>query len=337
MGAKYEQQQNALGSSGAGQIHRAAFRSPVSGMKTQWFLFLMGVSLSLAGCCSVATTSVPELSPGRLLAVGGHNLFVRQSGVGPDVVLLHGLGDSSIGWQFIEPELVQAGYRVTVWDALGAGRSDKPPSGDYSIQAHVRRLNETLDELGVHQAVFVGHSLGGSVALRLAQQNPEKVRALCLIDPAAYRAGAMGGRWFWTTPLLADAVLGLMPASAITDFGLKQNFHNHAAISKELECMYLREAERDGAVAALISQERQLVPSNPEEWEQAHRSIRKPTLIVWGGEDKLVPLAQGTRLAGDIYGSTFVVLADVGHSPHLEAPQMVLPLVLPFLKKVSPE
>jgi len=147
----------------------------------------------------------------------------------------------------------------------------------------------------------------------------------------------MGGRWFWTTPLLADAVLGFMPASALTDFGLKQNFHNPAAISKEVECMYLREARRDGAVAALIAQERQLVPANPEEWEQGHRTIQKPTLIVWGGEDKLVPLAQGTRLAGDIHNSTLVVLAGVGHSPHLEAPQMVLHLVLPFLKKVSPE
>jgi pimeloyl-ACP methyl ester carboxylesterase len=272
-----------------------------------------------------------------VLAVEGHNLFVRQSGTGPDVVLLHGLGDSSIGWQFIEPDLIRAGYRVTVWDALGAGRSDKPPSGNYSIEAHVRRLNETLDALGVRQAVFVGHSLGGSVALRLAEQNPERVRALCLIDPAAYREGAMGGRWFWTTPLLADAVLGVMSASTLTDFGLKQNFHNQALISKELESMYLREAKRDGAVAALIAQERQLVPSNPEEWEQGHRTIRKPTLILWGGEDKLVPLAQGTRLAGDIQGSTLVVLADVGHSPHLEAPEMVLRLVLPFLKEVSPK
>ena len=101
--------------------------------------------------------------------------------------------------------------------------------------------------------------------------------------------------------------------------------------------MYLREARRDGAVATLIAQERQLVPSNPEEWEQGHRTIQQPTLIVWGGEDKLVPLAQGARLAGDIHNATLVVLAGVGHSPHLEAPQMVLHSVLPFLKKVTSE
>jgi len=304
-------------------------------MKAACFSLLAGALLPLAGCRSVERTSIPELPPGRVLAVEGHNLFVRQKGAGPNVVLLHGLGDSSIGWQFIEPALIQAGYRVTVWDALGAGRSDKPRDGDYSIQAHVRRLEEVLGALGIKQAVIVGHSLGGSVALRFVEQHPEKVQALCLIDPAAYRAGAMGGRWFWTTPLLAGAVLGLLPASALTRLGLNQNFHNHAAISKELACMYLREARRDGAIAALIAQERQLVPRNPEEWEQAHGTIQKRSLILWGREDKLVPVAQGTRLAGDIHNSTLVVFPGVGHSPHLEVPQLVLGQLLPFLKQVA--
>jgi len=299
------------------------------------FSFLLLSLLSLAGCCSVKLTSVPELPGGRVMKVGGHDLFLRQPGVGQDVVMLHGLGESSVGWQFIEPSLIQAGYRVTVWDSLGAGRSEKPASGDYSIQGHVKRLEEMLDALGIREAVFVGHSLGGSEALLLAERNPGRVRALCLIDPAAYRAGAMGGRWFWTTPLLAETVLGLVPSRTITRFALKQNFHNQAAISNELESMYLCEARRDGAIPALIAQERQLVPQNPQEWEQAHRTIRKRTLILWGKEDKLIPVAQGRRLANDIAGSSLVVFPGVGHSPHLEAPQLVLDRVLPFLKQAA--
>ena len=297
--------------------------------------FLAGALLSQVGCCSVESTKVPELPRGRVLEVGGHALFLRQTGAGPNVVLLHGLGDSSIGWQFVEPGLIQAGYRVTVWDALGAGRSAKPASGNYSIQAHVERLEEMLDALGIRKAVFVGHSLGGSEALLFAERNPNRVGALCLIDPAAYRAGAMGGRWFWSTPLLADLVLGLLPSRTITRLGLRQNFHHHQAISNELRGMYLREARREGAIRALIAQERQIVPRDPEKWEQAHRTIRKPTLILWGGEDKLVPPAQGKRLAEDIDGSSLVVFPGVGHSPHLEAPQLVLGRVLPFLKEIS--
>jgi hypothetical protein len=79
-----------------------------------WFAFFASALLSLMGCRSVESTSVPELPCGRVMTVGGYELFLRQTGSGPDVVLLHGLGDSSLGWQFIEPDLVRAGYRVTV-------------------------------------------------------------------------------------------------------------------------------------------------------------------------------------------------------------------------------
>jgi pimeloyl-ACP methyl ester carboxylesterase len=258
---------------------------------------------------------------------------VRQAGSGPVVVLLHGLGDSSIGWRFVEPRLIEAGYRAVVWDALGAGRSDKPADGDYSIQAHGARLAKVLDALGTRDAVVVGHSLGGSVALVFARTNRERVRALCLIDPAAYRAGAMGGRWFWNTPLLAEAVLGILPSRTIARFGLKQNFHDHNRISKKAEAMYVREARRDGAVRALIAQERQLVPDDPEKWERGHRAIRQPTLILWGKEDKLIPAAQGERLRKDIKDSRLTVLPGVGHSPHLEAPGLVVQHLLAFLEE----
>jgi pimeloyl-ACP methyl ester carboxylesterase len=297
--------------------------------------FMAGALLFLAGCCSVKETKAPELPPGRAFSVGGHDLFLRQVGTGPTVLLLHGLGDSSLGWQFIEPRLVQAGYHVLVWDALGAGRSEKPARADYTILAHVKRLEQTLDALGICQLVCIGHSLGGSEALLFTERNPDKVKALCLLDPAAYRAGAMGGRWFWITPLLAEAVLGILPSRTITMFGLERNFHNHSEISDELYSEYLREAERPGAVHALIAQERQLVPKDAEKWEQAHRTIRKPTLILWGEDDELVPLAQGKQLAKDIAHSSLVVFPGVGHSPHLEAPQLVVDRVLAFLKEVE--
>ena len=306
-------------------------------MKTLRLRFLASALLSLMGCRSVESTNDPELPRGRVMTVGGYRLFLRQTGTGPDVVLLHGLGDSSLGWQFIEPDLVRAGYRVTVWDGLGAGRSEKPAHADYSVLAHVKRMEEALDALRIREAVIVGHSLGGSEALLFAERNPGRVRALCLIDPAAYRAGAMRGRWFWTTPLLAETVLGLLPAKNITRYGLEQNFYDQEAISNELERRYLREVRRDGAIRFLIAQERQIVPRDPQKWEDAHRTIRKRTLILWGSEDKLVPVTQGERLVKDIDGARLVVFPGVGHSPQLEAPQSVLYHMLPFLEKVGLE
>lgn len=283
------------------------------------------------GCAATDLSDLPDLPAGQALRVEGESLFVRQSGSGPDIVLLHGLGDSSLGWQYIEGPLVEAGYRVTVWDALGAGRSAKPRAGDYSIAAHVRRLEAVLDRLGIERATVVGHSLGGSLALVFAHAHPERTAALCLVDPAAYREGALGGRWFWEVPLLAEIVLGVLSTEMLVDFGMKQNYANAARIPELLRKLYIREARREAMISALIHQERQLVPADPEAWEAGHRTIRAPTLILWGANDALVPVAQGPRLARDIPGAELVVLPDLAHSPQLEDPSAVLDHLLPFL------
>ena len=284
------------------------------------------------GCATTDLSNLPDLPPGRTLSVAGESIFVRQSGTGPDIVLLHGLGDSSLGWQHVEGPLVEAGYRVTVWDALGAGRSAKPSDGDYSLAAHLRRLEGVLDALGVEKATVVGHSLGGSLTLVFAYAHPDRTAALCLIDAAAYREGALDGRWFWDVPLVAEIVLGVLSTEMLVDYGLEQNFADPARIPEELRKLYIREARRDAVVDALIYQERQLIPDDPEAWEAGHRTIVAPTLILWGAKDALVPVAQGHRLTQEIAGSKLIVFPDLAHSPQLEDPKAVLSHVLPFLE-----
>lgn len=285
----------------------------------------------MPGCAATDLSNLPDLPPGQTLSVDGESIFVRQSGTGPDIVLLHGLGDSSLGWQHLEGPLVEAGYRVTVWDALGAGRSAKPADGDYSLAAHLRRLEVVLDLLGVEKATVVGHSLGGSLALVFAHAHADRTTALCLIDAAAYREGALDGRWFWDVPLVAEIVLGVLSTEMLVDFGLEQNFADPARIPAELRKLYIREARRDAVVDALIYQERQLIPDDPEAWEAGHRTIVAPTLILWGAKDALVPVAQGWRLTREIVGSKLIVFPDLAHSPQLEGPQAVLSQMLPFL------
>jgi pimeloyl-ACP methyl ester carboxylesterase len=274
-----------------------------------------------------------EVGPprGQFVRAGEHRIFVRQSGAGPDLFLLHGLGDSSLGWQYLEPQLVAAGYRVTVWDALGAGESDKPDPGDYSLDAHRARLIAVMDALGIARAVLVGNSLGGSVALMAAEANPERVQALVLLDPAAYRDGALSGRWFWDVPGLAEVVTGILPARTIAKIGLGRNFHDADAIPPALLDAYTQQAAARGTIDAFIAQERQLLPADPEAWETRHRTIRVPTLILWGAEDEILPRTQGERLAQDIPGATLLVLPGVGHAPQLETPDRVFERTCAFL------
>jgi pimeloyl-ACP methyl ester carboxylesterase len=301
---------------------------------------LRALLLVLFGCGETPIAEDQRLSPwqavSRFIEVEGDVIHVAQLGSGRDVVLLHGLGDSSVGWRYVAPEIAARGYRVSAWDALGAGRSDKPPAADLTLPAHARRLLRTLDCMGIDKAVLVGHSLGGGLALLAAQMAPARFDALVLLQPAAYPEAAAGDRWFWDTPLLADIVIGLLPTSYIARYGLEQNFADPTRIPPALVGLYREEARRPGAIDAFKNQERQLLFPDMETWLRGYAHVRCPVLILWAQNDCLLPPGDGARLASAIPGARLVAIPNCGHSPHLDAPAAVLGEVGPFLERVAP-
>src|SRR5438309_5494212 len=98
----------------------------------------------------------------------------------PVVVLVHGIAGSSQTWEEIMPAIASAGYTVIAPDLLGHGESAKP-RGDYSLGAYASGLRDLLAVLGHDRATFVGHSLGGGIAMQLAYQFPERCERLVLV------------------------------------------------------------------------------------------------------------------------------------------------------------
>ncbi|MEO7272331.1 MAG: alpha/beta hydrolase [Vicinamibacterales bacterium] len=110
-------------------------------------------------------------------------LHYWQSGKGPQVVLVHGLGGNLAGWHHgIVPELQQT-FRVLTYDLRGHGRSEAPAEG-YTTSEMVKDLRALLDVLGIEKAPFVGHSWGGDIVLHFAQMHPERVSALVIVEGA---------------------------------------------------------------------------------------------------------------------------------------------------------
>jgi pimeloyl-ACP methyl ester carboxylesterase len=106
-----------------------------------------------------------------------------QSGQGPDIVLVHGLGGNLAGWHLgIVPQL-QLDYRVLTYDLRGHGRSDPAPAG-YTTGDMVQDLRALLDALGIEKAAVVGHSWGGDIALHFAQLHPSRVSELVIVEGA---------------------------------------------------------------------------------------------------------------------------------------------------------
>jgi pimeloyl-ACP methyl ester carboxylesterase len=120
-------------------------------------------------------------------------LHVVVAGAGEPVVLLPGLFGSVYGFRKLEPLLIAAGYRTIIIEPLGVGSSGRPERADYSLTAQADRIAAALDSLGVSHAIIVAHSLGASMAYRLAYRHPDLVRGLVSLDGGPAEAAATPG------------------------------------------------------------------------------------------------------------------------------------------------
>src|SRR6266540_6380217 len=116
----------------------------------------------------------------RQIELHGHRVNYRIAGEGPLIVLVHGITSTSECWREVMPWLADR-FTVLAPDLLGHGESAKP-RGDYSLGAYASGVRDMLIALGHERATFVGHSLGGGVAMQLAYQFPERCERLVLID-----------------------------------------------------------------------------------------------------------------------------------------------------------
>ncbi len=110
------------------------------------------------------------------------SLRVTEAGAGETIVLVPGLFGSAFGYRHLLALLPAAGYRAVVIEPLGIGGSPRPRGADYSLTAQAERLATVLERRGERPAVIVAHSMGASLALRLAWHHPERVRAVVALD-----------------------------------------------------------------------------------------------------------------------------------------------------------
>jgi pimeloyl-ACP methyl ester carboxylesterase len=126
----------------------------------------------------------------RIPVAPTESLRVSVTGTGEPVVLIPGLFGSSFGFRHVVRGLATAGYRAIVVEPLGMGASARPERADYSLTAQADRIAAVLDTLGVHDAIFVAHSLGASMAFRLAYRRPDLARAVVSLEGGAAEAAA---------------------------------------------------------------------------------------------------------------------------------------------------
>jgi pimeloyl-ACP methyl ester carboxylesterase len=268
----------------------------------------------------------------------GRRVAYRIGGWGPVLVLIHGITSNSATWDRVLPRLAKR-YTVLAPDLLGHGRSDKL-RGDYSVGAHANTIRDLLDVLGYRQATFVGHSLGGGVALQFAYQYPERVDRMVLVAP--------GGFGHEVSPLLraasapgSGAVLAVaawrpfvQAGTLLTGFLGQLGLHGNTDL-EEIGRGYALLANRDSRLA-FVHTLRSVVDPRGQRVSALDRigvAERFASLIVWGERDRIVPVGHGRRVHQRVPNTYLAVFKRAGHFPHRDDPARFVRVVDEFLAR----
>jgi len=290
------------------------------------------------------TAGVPEavgIAPApQTVTLHGDALDYVDTGTGPPVVLLHGLLGSHHSWAPLV-SVLSAEHRVVAIDLIGHGGSAKP-RGDYSLGAQAATLRDLLDHLGLDRVTLVGHSLGGGIALQFAYLFPDRMQRLVLVSSGGLgrqltpllRAATLPGAE-WVLPLLASRrtldpveTIGRGLGHVLDRVGVRAG-----ADLTEAWRGFTSLGDPDNRRAFLASSRAVIDPGGQTVTARGRlsRLAAIPTLLVWGGRDRIIPVRHALRAAEEIPGSRLEIFEHAGHFPHLDDPDRFLRVLRDFI------
>ncbi len=276
-----------------------------------------------------------ERIPIHTVLVHGQQIAYLDVGTGPPVILIHGFGGSMWQWEHQQHTLSQH-FRVLTLDLPGAGLSDKPDI-DYRTDQMLDFFVGFMDAVQIPQAALVGNSMGAGLAIGMALTHPTYVSRLVLIDGLPQHVMER-----LTSPSVRRALETTAPAWLVS-FGnrlfgglmiesvLQEIVHDPALLTPAVIERSNRNRQRPGLIKPILA-----VKENLPVWESGFATrigeITHPTLVLWGEEDRVFPLAVGEGLHQTIKGSRFIQIPKAGHIPQWERPDLVNQELITFLR-----
>ena len=261
------------------------------------------------------------------------SLYKEVYGAGDPILCLHGLGANVYSWRhFIAP--FSQNNKLILVDFKGCGRSPKPLDTRYSIDDKVEDIYNLILEENLTNLTLVGNSLGGAIALlvaiRLGKQQPGRLAKLVLIDSAGDKGTLPAHLKLLRSPL-GTFIIYLAPSKLAALMTLRMCYYDRKRITTEHVKAYAAPLANRGGRHALLHTARQCIPANADELIAQVATINVPTFILWGREDKVIPLKVGQLLHQLIPNSTLEVIDHCGHIPQEEKPEETISRISRFL------
>lgn len=291
-------------------------------------VFLLGASVVWQ--CPLAV--VETMTRARLAFGGFHNEYTTirgnrihyyEGGSGAPVVLVHGLGSRAEDWANLMPQLKQAGFHVYAIDLLGYGRSAQPADATYSIPEEAQYVEDFITQRGLEKVNLIGWSMGGWVTMRVALDKPQSIGRLVLCDAAGTRFEPTFTVFDFeptTIPAVRHLYNLLMPRpTELPDFLARDMVRKFKrlnwVVDRSARSMFRGTDLLDGKLNAL----------------------QMPTLIIWGKQDHLIPLATGVSMHQQIPQSALEIYDGCGHLAPGQCAARIGPRLVDFLNGKSPQ
>jgi len=257
----------------------------------------------------------------KFLEIDGHRIRYLESGSSKNtLVLIHGLGASAERWNHVIP-LLEDNFRVIVPDLIGFGYSDKP-TADYTPDFFSDFLEKFFTALKIVRPNLIGSSLGGQISAEYAASHSDNIEKLILVSPA--------GMMKKSTPALDAYIMAALYPNVIS---AKNAFEMMEGSGKNVEenivSGFVERMQLPNAKLAFMSTVLGL--KNSESITSKLQSITIPTLIIWGGDDPVIPINYADDFVSAIQDCRFFRMDGCGHTPYVQNPYLFTTKVLEFL------
>jgi proline-specific peptidase len=273
----------------------------------------------------------------RWVEVGGRHVNVCEIGQGPPLVFVHGHSGNWQNWLENIPHFART-HRVVAMDLPGFGYSQMPAE-EVSIEVYARVLDELLGKLDIESAPVVGNSMGGFVAAQLCVSHPERVSGVVLVSAAGLSTKYMGlSSEFFRRKSVAAFARATNAYAAVPE-ARAQTLVKRTRLRHAILQMVLRHPDRIPAAMCVEMMRGSGQPAAPDatlalmgyDFRDKVKEIRCPTLIIWGEDDRVVPVDSADAYESAIPHARKVIFPDTGHVAMIERPQAFNALLDEFL------
>ena len=278
---------------------------------------------------------------GRFATVDGFDVHYWDEGGGAPLLLIHGLGVAVESWG-CNVEALATKHRVFALDIPGFGRSSRPEDGAFYSRERIGQfLGRFVDQLGISQPLSVaGHSMGGMLAIQFALTHPERVRHLIVID-----AAGLGREIHPLASLAAVRPVGellFQPTRPLVRLIVRMMVYRHELITDRFVDRLLAYAKVPGSHEAFVACLRMTASFRGQAAPYTASDLRKmarPTLVIWGAQDRFIPVSHAQTALDSMPDCRAVVLHGAGHPPQMDRWETFNQLVLEFLAngRLSPD